>query len=462
MKRVHAITNLTKACAPYLVVWALYYAWVESFATWWTATPDNVRLFSETLRNILMSVTLMTTATLICFFKRSWFVSGARIGAAALAVTAGASLFLLPDSWRLYTAPLQAMAMGLVCVSVLVPFVFILNNSEKLYGMVFGSVAANLFSLLCRAEMAESLLGRGSSFIILLAALAAIPLFKKQDLSAGDLVLPIRENRKVAYFSLLINCFFAVFVKGVGKLMLDNMFAVTGTNPYAWEFVGGIVGCVVCLVIFAFVRGSLFTVWNVTFSAFLLSAFCCAFADDVASFSACAALLIGFSSNIGMITLYYNMGVICRKYRNPQHLRLVLWFGLFGGGGSVLLNLATDLAHDMTVVFVLAGIGVLVSLAYFIVSPLLFRTYFADEWVEDSETPNADGRFEAMLQQMGLTTREGQICRLLLDGMTMRQISATLGIAQGTVNTHCTSLYRKAGIQSKIELVKLLQDAYHL
>jgi DNA-binding CsgD family transcriptional regulator len=40
-----------------------------------------------------------------------------------------------------------------------------------------------------------------------------------------------------------------------------------------------------------------------------------------------------------------------------------------------------------------------------------------------------------MMNRMGLTAREAQICCLLFDGMTMRQVFATLGTVQGTVNT---------------------------
>ena len=450
-KRAHSHASLTRSGMPYMIVWALYYAWVEAFTTWWTATPGSV--YSEAQRRLLMGLTLVTTAAIVCRYRREWFAKTAHLGAGALVLVAGCGLLFVPEALRLYTLPLQAVLMGLVCLSVLIPFVYILNNTEKLYGMVLGSLAANLYSLIFRAG------GRGLLLALLALPLAGAALFRQSDLSAEDLMLPVRGNKRTAYISLYLCCFFALFIKGVGKMMLD---AATGTAAHSFLFLGGLLGGGLCLLLFIYVPGSLFTLWNITFSAFMLAAVCCAFSGNLPGLMPFAALLTGLAGNLGMIALYYIMGITCRKYRNPTHLKLVLWFGLIGGGGSAVLDALLPSFGGATAVFFPVAIAALGSAAYFIAFPYLLQTYFADEWVADSEATHTDGRFTAQLAHLGLTTREAQICRLLLDGMTMRQIAATLGISQGTVNTHCASLYRKVGIQSKIELVRKFQDNYHI
>lgn len=165
--------------------------------------------------------------------------------------------------------------------------------------------------------------------------------------------------------------------------------------------------------------------------------------------------MTGFSGTIGMITLYYNMGVVGRKYRNMNHLKLALWFGLIGGGGSVALGNFVKSGHGAAALLLTAA-SVLVTAAYFIVFPLLLRTYFKDEWVRDAETSETDSSLMEAMARCKFTGRESQVCRLLLEGRTMRQISAALKISQSTVNTHCTAIYRKTGINSRIELIKLL------
>jgi two-component system nitrate/nitrite response regulator NarL len=51
-----------------------------------------------------------------------------------------------------------------------------------------------------------------------------------------------------------------------------------------------------------------------------------------------------------------------------------------------------------------------------------------------------------------LTPREKQIFALLLTDAAAKQIATKLNISVGTYNTHTRNLYRKLGIQSRIEL----------
>ena len=57
-----------------------------------------------------------------------------------------------------------------------------------------------------------------------------------------------------------------------------------------------------------------------------------------------------------------------------------------------------------------------------------------------------------------LTPREAQVCKLLLQGYTLRQIAGILILSPATVNTYCTALYRKLNINSRIQLLLLAQN----
>jgi DNA-binding NarL/FixJ family response regulator len=50
----------------------------------------------------------------------------------------------------------------------------------------------------------------------------------------------------------------------------------------------------------------------------------------------------------------------------------------------------------------------------------------------------------------GLTDREVDVLRLLARGRTERQIAGDLGIAKGTVHTHVTHCYQKAGVSTRV------------
>jgi len=45
------------------------------------------------------------------------------------------------------------------------------------------------------------------------------------------------------------------------------------------------------------------------------------------------------------------------------------------------------------------------------------------------------------------------VAALLLRGMTMRQVSADLGISESTVHGYCRTLYKRLGINSRTELL---------
>jgi DNA-binding CsgD family transcriptional regulator len=68
-----------------------------------------------------------------------------------------------------------------------------------------------------------------------------------------------------------------------------------------------------------------------------------------------------------------------------------------------------------------------------------------------------DGSKLSAFVQYGFSRRETQVCALLLEGYTMRQIGAMLHIAQPTVNTYCTAIYRKTGVTHRFQLGKLFK-----
>ena len=56
----------------------------------------------------------------------------------------------------------------------------------------------------------------------------------------------------------------------------------------------------------------------------------------------------------------------------------------------------------------------------------------------------------------GLTDRETDVLRLLVRGLAAKQVARRLAISVLTVGDHQRSLYRKAGVNGRDELVSLL------
>ncbi len=95
---------------------------------------------------------------------------------------------------------------------------------------------------------------------------------------------------------------------------------------------------------------------------------------------------------------------------------------------------------------------------FMLTSPIIGQTQFENDWGKESQQPDIDsGRSDAFCKY-GLSRRETEVCKLLLQGYTMRQVAGILSIAYSTVNTYCTCAYRKLEINSRTELLLMFRD----
>ena len=56
----------------------------------------------------------------------------------------------------------------------------------------------------------------------------------------------------------------------------------------------------------------------------------------------------------------------------------------------------------------------------------------------------------------GLSSREEEVVKLVVGGLSTKQISERLFIAEHTVQRHLTNIFEKVGVRSRRELVKQL------
>jgi len=62
------------------------------------------------------------------------------------------------------------------------------------------------------------------------------------------------------------------------------------------------------------------------------------------------------------------------------------------------------------------------------------------------------GRHFYKLPKNTLTPREEEVCRLLLEGLALKEVAAQCGISVSTADSHKRSLYQKLGLHSRAEL----------
>jgi DNA-binding CsgD family transcriptional regulator len=97
-----------------------------------------------------------------------------------------------------------------------------------------------------------------------------------------------------------------------------------------------------------------------------------------------------------------------------------------------------------------ANLKLTAILSVFLVLGAVFSVFVIRRYMR--LTAGANVKKPPTLEGLGLSPREKEICRYLLQGLSLKQIGYELHISFDTVNTHYRSLYRKLGISSKAEL----------
>lgn len=170
------ISAIRKSNLPYVFIWIIYYAWVIVFTTWWTAAPVTENVLSSGARSILHSINLLSSAFFVLIIRKEWFVKTARIG--ALLIIASMGLFMLTTNTSLQLSSLTVfgITLGIVNISILIPFVFIMNNTEKFYSVLISNALINLTMLIELLYFDDKFTSYGIyiiSFSILVVALVA-------------------------------------------------------------------------------------------------------------------------------------------------------------------------------------------------------------------------------------------------------------------------------------------------
>jgi len=89
--------------------------------------------------------------------------------------------------------------------------------------------------------------------------------------------------------------------------------------------------------------------------------------------------------------------------------------------------------------------------------PVLWLKFYYIPWAGAlSKISNADSRLDSLQQTHGLSARELEILRLVLDGKSYKQMEDMLFISIHTVKSHVYNLYRKLGVKSHRQLTHFI------
>ncbi|NCC66624.1 MAG: LuxR family transcriptional regulator [Clostridia bacterium] len=406
------------------------------------------------------AVNLLSSAVFVFIIHKEWFVKAAWIGAVLIILSMASFYSFESDTLKMIAAIIGSVAIGCVNISILIPFVFTLNNTEKLYAVVSSNALIQIISLINEhslSDLAEPIM----SFVFLLCSLSAILFFKKATdcthVNQEPAGKPVMHRR--VYLSLLFNCAIAILCKGAGKGILNIAADGSGSSVLTGYYIGGLAGCLIYILVYAFTKKAFIWLGNITFSSITVGLMFYAFTPQSSGLAIPFSVFLGLGSAIGMINMYYIIGVIGKKYDSMRYVRMsILFIGLLGGVSGIAVGNMISRAGTFEISISASIVSVLVMIAFMFISPIMERADYLNAWgLESNHTEVGGGRL-ALFKPYALSKREAEVCDLLLQGYTLRQISAILPIAYSTVNTYCTSAYRKLGINSRTELLLKFKD----
>ena len=168
------------------------------------------------------------------------------------------------------------------------------------------------------------------------------------------------------------------------------------------------------------------------------------------------SILIGIGSTMGIINMYYILGIIGKKYWNQTYVKASVFFiGVCGGASGVFLGKILTESNNIRMSITISIISFLIVLILICISPHLVLSYYKESWEEDSTKATIDNNNIRKFAKYKLTSREIEIVNGILLGNTNRQIAAILGIKENTVTSYCKNIYIKLKVHSRAEINKL-------
>lgn len=134
---------------------------------------------------------------------------------------------------------------------------------------------------------------------------------------------------------------------------------------------------------------------------------------------------------------------------------LIFMVELFGEVTGLYLYRNTWFRHELTEIFTLVGFLVGAFLIWHSHRSVLIRNHEIEKLLRA-----AQGEFSAMItlqfDEWGLSEAERDIAMLTTKGMSVAEIADLRQTSQGTVKSQNSSIYRKAGVNSRTQLIGLL------
>ncbi|MCL2060452.1 MAG: helix-turn-helix transcriptional regulator [Oscillospiraceae bacterium] len=431
-------------------------------------TPTEVFLGSD--KSTIAFAAYAVGTIFVLFFIMKHLIGGIK-SLAAIAAISFAVWIALPDSdIRNAVMLVFQFAIGGSAIYATYAHVFVLNNSERMFSVLFATFNYG-FSVFAQQNGINNVflavIYPGALVLVLLVCACMFKAVAFPDTSPEKSI----EPPKGIYIVLL--CPLAFFLLDVfGEAIVNR-----GPGDASLRGTGAMLAVLIAVIVhFGLRRGVWFLLSFFLILAtvgFMLLAF-----PVSARLSSVGNFLFGIGDGFGNILVFYIVGLL-KKYRNDKFFwRITLATVCSMLFAIVVLDVTVRLAENYLGIVAVA-LAVTCLFLFQALSPKMQRSVFGSDWIDDFVRPDmsyiimekfdtmtmlepgaagaddAEGAADAdagRFKGLKLSPREEEVAMLLLSGLSLRQISAEIGIAESTAYGYSGTLYKKLGINSRAEL----------
>jgi DNA-binding CsgD family transcriptional regulator len=457
------ISAVTKKNMPYFLGWIAIFIWLYSYFLPMGDFAFKANLFEAITGDsqVYFYFWLISGCLIPLLFDGKKFVSAAFYSVLISLVCFVAVLFAGPGTLSKIILLIAVPCIAHITVSNMYTFFMVLNNSEKFYSMILAVLLPKVLLYLKPVlRGTQSVLNPVILLVMLIMIILAVSCyFIKRNIDAVPSCQKVKAPIK-AYSLMPV----VIIVFALNDIMapaaLHQMSSLSDSQIESYYFFGILAGLTAVLVLQNRFSINICNMLNLSF-AFLAVGF---MTDIVRmqypNMMLMSAVCFGVSYSIGIVNIYYLTGFMVKKFQSVSFYRIgILLSTLYYFIPSIFVHIFEE-GELLVPTIWMAFVSVCIVILFFILSPFFIKMLYSGEWIDDAyrEDVSQCSRLEARLRDYKLTPAEIEVCKLLLDGYTLRQISGMQSKAYATINTYCTSIYRKLNINSRTELLMLLQE----
>ncbi|MCR4661777.1 MAG: LuxR C-terminal-related transcriptional regulator [Clostridia bacterium] len=446
---VGLIKNVRKSKWVNVCFWAIMYTFVFLIASKWFIFEDGIISFDTSMVLLYQHIALLSSI-IVGFI----FIKSHRLEKYKKILCLVSTIYILMGACfseaRNHVAFLVILSilLGQLADCSLLTYIYEMNNSERLFAIVFAHI---LVAIVSYAQLKLSRFSVEFWFIIFaLSAIATILCFFEKY-NPSDEYPVLEEFHKKLYISLILACI-GGFVAVCSSMVTIMRTAPIYPDARYFYYLGALLGAIMYFVIYRFSikPATISLVTGFAFSIVCLLLFLISNNDKNYLLSSC--VFGGATFNICMINLYYILCNIIRKYKNNRFFKIAPIVSNFAGIIIVVVaTMITLYANETAIKIILAIclIGDALILASSIIWDKGISTTSAQEQYIEVTTALTK---EQIYESVGLSEREIEVAELLLEGIPLKVIAEKLFVTYNTVKTHRSAIYRKFEVSSREEL----------